>query len=293
MLIADRQGWVLRASRSLLEMFRLEERDVEAGLNVFDYIHPEDRERARLSLTKLLAGEYPGFSEYRVIRKDGSQFWNESHSAVLTNALGEVDRIFVVCRDITWRKEDEEKLKAYSEALEGLNAKLLELATVDSLTGVQNRRSFDARLQQELQRAIRFGARFCLVMFDIDRFKSFNDRFGHAAGDLVLVSICGAVGLHIRQVDGLFRFGGEEFMVFLTETGLEQGLLVAESLRKLVEGLSFTHNGELLPPTTASFGVCCSTQVMGLEPARMLEAVDAALYEAKASGRNCVKAARG
>ncbi|WP_005031803.1 GGDEF domain-containing protein [Holophaga foetida] len=292
MLIANLQGWVLYPSRSGTEMLLLDESDYAQGVNLFDYIHPGDREKARHSIMRLLRGETTGFSEYRVLRKDGTQLWNESHAAVLTNAQGEPDRLFVVFRDITQRKADEEKLRAYSEELERLNAKLSELATTDALTGVFNRRSFDSRLQQEVQRAIRFSGCFCLVMFDIDHFKRFNDHYGHGAGDLVLVSVCGAVGLHIRQVDGLYRYGGEEFMVVLSETSLEQGLLVAENLRALVGGLELSHNDTPLPSVTASFGVCCSSEMEGLEAARLVEAVDAALYQAKASGRNCVRMAR-
>lgn len=291
MMIADLEGRVQCISRAGLAMFPLDAGESPEGLNFFDRLHPEDREKARQSIDQLLRGESSAFSEYRVIRKDGSHFWNESNAAVLRDAEGKVDRLFIVFRDITGRKDNEEKLRNYSEELEGLNIKLMELATIDALTGVFNRRSFDTRIQQEIQRAIRFGGRFCLVMFDIDHFKRFNDRFGHAAGDMVLVSICGAVGLHIRQLDGLYRYGGEEFMLILAETGLEEGMLVAESLRALVEGLEFRHNDAQLPPTTASFGVGCSSQLDALDAMRMVEAVDAALYQAKASGRNCVRQA--
>lgn len=291
LMITNLQGWVLYPSRSGMEMFLLDESDFLDGINLFDHIHPGDQERARQSLAKLMEGGETGFSEYRVLRKDGSQFWNESHAAVLTDVHGEPDRLFIVFRDNTQRKADEERLKTYSEELERLNAKLSEMATMDALTGVFNRRSFDVRLQQEMQRAIRFGGRFCLVMFDIDHFKNFNDQYGHAVGDLVLVSVCGAVGLHIRQVDGLYRYGGEEFMVILTETSLDQGLQVAENLRRLVEELRLMHHEDALPPITASFGVCCSSDLEHLGADGLVNAVDSAMYEAKAAGRNCVRMA--
>jgi len=291
MLIADLDGRVQHLSRAGRAMFQVEGAELAEGVNLFEHVCPEDRERALFLVRKLREGHPTGFAEYRVMRRDGTIFWNESNAAVLLDGQGEPKGLFIIFRDITQRKADEAKLKGYSDQLEALNVRLAELATTDALTGVHNRRSFDQRLEQELQRALRFGQGFCLIMFDIDHFKNFNDRFGHAVGDLVLVSVCGSVGLHIRQVDGLYRFGGEEFMIVLTEATLAQGLLVAENLRALVEHLNLSHQEAALPTITASFGVCCTSELKPLNSALLLEAVDKALYEAKASGRNCVRAA--
>jgi len=289
LLIADLDGKVEFLSNVGREMFKVTEEDLAVGSNIFDRVLPEDRERALCLMGELLKGHPAGFSEYRVSRRDGTVFWNESTSNLLLDAHGKAKGLFMVFRDITERKANEEKLRSYSAELESLNARLEELATTDSLTGVLNRRSFDTRLDLEMERARRFGTCFSLIMFDIDHFKLFNDRFGHATGDLVLVSVCGMVGLHIRQVDGLYRFGGEEFMVILAETRQEQALQVAEHLRSLVQELSLVHNDLPLPRVTASFGVCCSSVLASLNSAQMVEAVDMAMYGAKGAGRNCVR----
>ena len=156
------------------------------------------------------------------------------------------------------------------------------LAAKDSLTGALMRRSWNAAAQSELDRARRHQRALTLVAMDLDHFKLINDAHGHAVGDQVLINFVAMVNRHLRSADQLGRMGGEEFVLLLPETSLEDGLLVAERIRKATETL-------VLPcPFTVSMGVAHLLPVdTGTDS--LLERADAALYRAKALGRNRVE----
>lgn len=160
------------------------------------------------------------------------------------------------------------------------------LASQDFLTGVLSRRAFTERAHEWLAGGRRRDDQGTLVTFDIDHFKAVNDRFGHAAGDEVLKAVAGACRTELRPLDLLGRLGGEEFSVFLGGAGPEEGWACAERLRQAISALDFPGR----PPVTASFGIATLRASGSL--AEALEDADAALYEAKRSGRNrCVSAA--
>ena len=159
-------------------------------------------------------------------------------------------------------------------------------AITDSLTGAYNRRFLNARLAEEVERARRYGGELACLMLDLDYFKTVNDRFGHATGDLVLRDFVDQVRLCLRASDILARYGGEEFTIVATGTGLQGALTTAEKLRRFVQDQEFrTVTGAALRLTT-------SVGVAGLrleETAETLLArADQALYEAKRQGRNRV-----
>ena len=166
---------------------------------------------------------------------------------------------------------------------------LLKAAATDPLTGALNRRSFAEQAQAELSRAGRHGRQTAVLMLDADRFKSINDRYGHAAGDAVLRAFAASVKATLRPSDLLGRLGGEEFAVLLAETGSSGVQAVAERIRGLVEGLEVASDGHLIHFTvsigSASFGVGEDAYREGLDRA------DAALYRAKDEGRNRVVSA--
>src|SRR5205807_10621924 len=171
--------------------------------------------------------------------------------------------------------------------LEAANTRLEVLSLHDELTGLANRRFFQQRLQEEWNRSQRQHAPLALVLFDLDRFKSINDTWGHAAGDRCL----GEIGAHLRGVprrpgDLLARFGGEEFALLLTNNDAGGAQAVAEQLRREVEALGLARPGAAGAVVTASFGVAATTPRRGQEVARLVEAADAALYRAKQAGRN-------
>lgn len=222
--------------------------------------------------------------------KDGSTLWMDVIALPLLDDQGQFVELLGVSRDITERMRTALELQrardaaeAANRALQAANRKLERLATTDQLTGLWNRRQLDERLLGEIERADRYGQDLALVLFDIDHFKRINDRFGHAAGDRVLAELGRRVRGHLRDSDGLGRWGGEEFLVLLPESDSEQACRLAEKLRRLVEALPFEGVGRV----TARFGVA---QRQPLEPPdAWFRRVDAALYRAKERGRNRVE----
>lgn len=173
--------------------------------------------------------------------------------------------------------------------LEAAEARILELAITDDLTGLRNRRHVTERLGEELARARRYGEELSCVIFDVDRFKGVNDAFGHDAGDAVLRAVSAAARAECRQPDVLGRWGGEEFLLILPRTGATGAVAIAQRLREVVEALRVGHAGRTLV-ATASFGVATATSA-GDGVAALLKRADEALYRAKEAGRNRVELA--
>jgi len=164
-------------------------------------------------------------------------------------------------------------------------AQVRELASHDELTRTLNRRALTAQLEQERARAERSGAPFCIAMMDLDRFKSVNDTYGHAAGDAVLRGFAATVRQTMRGTDAFGRYGGEEFLMILVATPLDAALEALERVRAAVEATDWRaitpHHG-----VTVSAGVACHRKGENVE--QLLHRADQALYEAKHAGRNRV-----
>jgi diguanylate cyclase (GGDEF)-like protein/PAS domain S-box-containing protein len=164
-----------------------------------------------------------------------------------------------------------------------MEEELRHLSVVDVLTNAYNRRYFTQKLEEEIERARRTDGKFSLVMLDIDRFKRINDNFGHNAGDLVLKSMTEMIKNRIRKIDTLARWGGEEFVIFLPDTTVNNAARLAEELRESLSQMDIPGVGRV----TASFGVagyCPGDNVDSL-----VNKADNMMYEAKAAGRNCVR----
>lgn len=177
------------------------------------------------------------------------------------------------------------------DALEAMQKELAEARqqlNEDPLTGVLNRRGLDLALSREIARAQRGGHKLCVAMLDSDHFKQVNDRFGHEAGDRVLVHFANLARSVIRQADALGRYGGEEFVMILPDTEARGALFVLNRLRMLLAKTPMMHAGAPLA-YTFSAGLA---QLQPDENAHALFArADQALYQAKQSGRNCIKQA--
>jgi diguanylate cyclase (GGDEF)-like protein len=158
------------------------------------------------------------------------------------------------------------------------------------LTGLFNRRSLDARLDQELKRHMRHREGFCLLMADLDHFKKVNDTYGHLAGDAVLRRAAQALQAGLRTTDFLARYGGEEFAVILPHTGQSQAWMLAERLRRRVAAGGVRYAGRSIP-VTVSIGLASFTPGQAATPASLLGLADQALYAAKSAGRNRVSIA--
>lgn len=169
------------------------------------------------------------------------------------------------------------------------NAYLYDLAVTDDLTRLYLKRHFMELLKHELERATKQKSVFSVVMIDIDHFKRFNDTYGHPLGDELLVQVAEILLDSCRTSDVAARFGGEEFMVLLRDTDLDEAAVFAQRYRQAVEAYHHYHRGEALK-ITVSAGVCTFEPGVSLTLEQMLSAVDAELYHSKAAGRNRVSA---
>lgn len=170
-------------------------------------------------------------------------------------------------------------------------AEVLKYASLDALTGLNNRRQFEVRIKQEVSNSKRNNSPLCCMMIDVDYFKKVNDTYGHAAGDCVLKSVSEIIKNEIRDYDIACRYGGEEFFIILPQTNLKEASLVAQRLRKVIEESKMNVreaniHGIRYLKITVSIGVCAFDSSM--TPETFAQCADKALYEAKESGRNRV-----
>jgi diguanylate cyclase (GGDEF)-like protein len=176
-----------------------------------------------------------------------------------------------------------------AEELRDHNVRLSVLAAVDALTGIANRRSFDERITDEWARATRLRTPLALLMIDIDSFKQFNDLYGHDGGDRCLQAVAGVLAKLVDAPQNLLaRIGGEEFAVLLPNTRIEEAQQLAERIRAEVLHLAIDHLGNSWRRVTVSVGCAAVTPSHGKGQVRLLRLADAALYQAKQEGRNCV-----
>jgi diguanylate cyclase (GGDEF)-like protein len=166
------------------------------------------------------------------------------------------------------------------------------LSMIDQLTGIPNRRSFDERLNIEWKHAIRENRPISILIIDIDKFKTYNDVYGHQQGDVVLQKVAGTIQRSLkRPTDLATRWGGEEFVILLPETDLEGGLEVAEHIRENIEQEKIPCADGSTPRVTVSIGVNTQYPTQGSPTESFFSNADKALYVAKELGRNRVEAA--
>jgi diguanylate cyclase (GGDEF)-like protein len=173
------------------------------------------------------------------------------------------------------------------------NAHLYEMAMVDGLTGLFVRRYFDARIEEEVERARRYGQGFSIVMMDVDDFKALNDTHGHQVGDRVLRQVAAAVKANMRGVDTASRYGGEEIALILPRTDMVAAYNQAERIRTAIEQSRVATDpavadGEVIA-VTASFGIASFTESGASTAEELVKRADRALYRAKKTGKNRVE----
>lgn len=186
-------------------------------------------------------------------------------------------------------KEVIEQVKETTSILREQKEESERKAIIDELTGVYNRRYFEAKLEDELTLAKRFRTNLCIIMFDIDHFKKINDTYGHQAGDGILHELALTAKSLMSSVDSLCRYGGEEFVIILPETKIEQAIDLAEKLRSEVEEHIF-YIGDKIINVTISAGIA-EYPTHALLKQGLIEKADSALYYAKNTGRNNIKIA--
>lgn len=255
------------------QMYNLYGLDKNSTERVYDSwrkaIHPEDREYIESLFIEGVKKLSVFNASFRVIWPDGNLHYLEGHALVIRDENERAVRITGVSWDVSASKKMEEKL--------------VTLSTTDPLTTAYNRRYLLHVLESEISRTSRYNAVFSLIMFDIDHFKNVNDYYGHDAGDEVLKGIVQMMQKRIRKNDVLARWGGEEFIILLSGTGLENAKIFADKLIAELRDMSFEQSGKI----TASFGV--TEHRLNETSDSVLKRVDELVYAAKSDGRNCVR----
>ncbi len=264
------EGIILNVNNAALEVLGYEKQEL-IGKPLRTIYAPESLPKMKQLLAKWQETGKLRDEEIVIISKEGNR-----RSVILsTDAVkdddGKVLHSVSVQRDITERKRVEETLR--------------EMATIDPLTSLYNRRRFSEFLDHEIDRAKRYKTDLSIIMFDIDHFKKINDTYGHGEGDNVLRMLGARMKDIVRKSDIVARWGGEEFIVLAVNTNLRNAQIVAEKIRSDVENLHLTSG----PGFTVSAGVA---QFNDKDDANsLINRADKALYQAKNSGRNQVQAA--
>ena len=293
----QRQGWIDRRRHRL----RLQREPREALSLLGNALAATHDPRTLLPVILEVTVEATGAEGGRVLEKDRELAWvgKDSGSTPLQIPLsvtGQESDTAVVLHPPAHGFSDETIQLArwlVSQAAIALeNAELHDIvqrqAMTDELTGLANRRRFMEAFRGEIGRAERFGGALTIVVADIDDFKRINDQFGHHVGDEALRRFAGLLTAELREIDVAGRLGGEEFAVLLPETDLEGALVAAERIRRAVEESELALSDAIRIRFTASLGVASHAG----DPAdRLLQRADAALYQAKADGKNRVSVA--
>ena len=178
------------------------------------------------------------------------------------------------------------RIKRLQDELEEKNQELERISISDGLTGLFNHRHIYGLLHEEFERANRTGERLTVAMFDLDHFKAVNDNYGHQAGDRVLEQFADILRQSAREIDRLGRYGGEEFMALLPDTGIEDGIVFVERVRREVARHPFNIGRDEPLGMTTSCGVATYPHELIGDPETLVRLADEALYAAKAAGRN-------
>ena len=235
------------------------------------FLQGGDRDQLGLeSIRDAIAGRHEVRTLLRNYRKDGSQFWNELHVAPVFDETGEVSHYVGVMNDVTHRHRYEQELA--------------HRATHDQLTGLPNRELLQDRLQQAILNSDRYRRKTAVVFLDLDDFKLINDNLDHAAGDQALRVVAERLRAQVRETDTVGRFGGDEFVVVLTEQEGEDG--VGQVISRISAALSQPMEiGGAQYVLTPSIGWCRYPDD-GQDPETLLKHADMAMYQAKRGGRN-------
>lgn len=273
-LSLDRRGRIAYVSRSI-ETVAGRSPGQLLGTRALEMVHPSDRDLALVGHRDAIQTPTgTQIVEYRAQVAGGALRWFEAHIRAVTDEHGAVTGTVSMIRDVSHRKSRE--------------AELSRAASTDPLTGLVNRRVFDAALAARLDTAARGGRGGCVAVFDLDHFKAVNDRFGHDVGDHVLQCFARIAQGVVGTDDVVARLGGEEFGILFPDADIARAQQLSERLRATLAGSRLTHGG-IWVELTASAGI--ATIDGGASAAAVLRAADRALYVAKAEGRDRLRIA--
>jgi len=243
------------------------------------FVIEADRPIIAAAAASVARGDEAEPTTVRVPLPDGGMVWVETTTRTLRDAQGRPSEFILVMRDVSERH--------------AMRLRLEQEAVTDPLTGLANRRAFDDVVEREWLRTVRNDAEMSLILLDLDCFKAFNDRYGHAAGDDALRRAAAAIqGVIRRPGDLAVRYGGEEMAVILPRTPAAGASRVARTLRAAIEALEIPHMESEFGVLTTSVGVATAAAAVGRTismPQGLLIGADGALYRAKANGRNRVE----
>ena len=285
--IADLSGRIIMVSEAAHKIFGYDPEE-GPGMSVMDFIVPEDHERAHANIVRMFHENYPGPNEYRAIRKDRSCLDIEVNNALIRDRQGNPVRMVLIVRDITSRKKAEQQIQELVHQLEIERDLAQQNSLTDSLTGLYNRRFFDNVLRTEFSRHKRSGSQLSLIMLDVDRFKTYNDHYGHLKGDECLRKIAHTLKAAVeRSPDIVARYGGEEFVVILPDTNSRGAAVLAGRIGESVLRLALPHaKSDISEFITISLGIATAADHVLTDGPQLVALADQALYHAKKNGRN-------
>lgn len=285
--IAELSGRIVMVSDAANKIFGYDSGD-GPGMSIMDFIAPEDHEKARSNIEKMIHENNLGPNEYRAIRKDKSCFDIEVNNALIRDNQGNPVRMVLIVRDITNRKQTEKQIQDLIQQLEIERDLAQRNSLTDSLTGLANRRSFDNILRSEFSRNKRSGSQLSLLMIDVDHFKQYNDHYGHLEGDDCLREIARALKTVVeRASDTVARYGGEEFVVILPNTNPQGAVALAERIMEYMHRLALPHaRSDISEYVTISLGIGSTEGHTLTDGTQLVALADHALYMAKKNGRN-------
>jgi diguanylate cyclase (GGDEF)-like protein/PAS domain S-box-containing protein len=284
-------GSLLEVNPALINMFGYPDRSTLLERKAQDlYASPASNERFKAEISK--KGTLSAFtSEFH--RYDQQTFWAEDYVHTICDKAGNPLYYEGSLVNISERKQAEDKLRNANKSLEAAHCELQQmfaheqvLARTDGLTSLYNRRYFFELASREFSATIRYQRPLTIILFDVDDFKQANDTFGHALGDTVLIQVAQTTATQVRDVDILARYGGDEFIILLPQTGTQQAFLIAERIRESVATMRLATDDS---PFIVTLSIGVAETVHTPHDASIEDAIrraDKALYMAKQKGRN-------
>lgn len=278
-MITDRQGQILYVNPVFTKLTGYTFEEI-AGKTPRVFKSMQTPPHVHEDLWRTISAGKPWHGELCNVRKNGKEIWESISINAIKNEAGEITHFIGVWQDITARRKDDEVSKAEKEAFK-------KQSRTDDLTGLYNRRHIFVELEREFERATRYKRPLSGMMIDIDDFKKINDKYGHLTGDRVIRTFARLLEDSIRTIDILGRYGGDEFLLILPETPLNDALIVAQRIRE--SAINYHQNVMAeIGALAVSIGLVEFDETCRADKTIFLEKIDNVLLTAKRAGKNQV-----